>query len=221
MLAGWGTLVVEIGYAFFIWPRRTRKVWCIATIGLHLGMALFMGLVFFSSVMILLTGCLFLIPEKIPEDIQEQPAAPGRRQPLLARAPRGHLPSASSRERHRGASGLSDDFAPLVRRLMARDQIPGVAVGVVERGHLVFARGFGYRDVDQAPAGHARHALCSRVLLEGVHGDGDRSACGRGKNRARRSRPHVPSRFFPRRSGGVGDLDDAGSAHPPQRITPA
>ena len=29
---------------------------------------------------------------------------------------------------------------------MARDQIPGVAVGLVERGHLVFARGFGYRD---------------------------------------------------------------------------
>jgi CubicO group peptidase (beta-lactamase class C family) len=48
----------------------------------------------------------------------------------------------------RGETGLSDDFAPLVRRLMARDHIPGVAVGVVERGHLVFARGFGYRDVD-------------------------------------------------------------------------
>jgi hypothetical protein len=61
--AGWGTLVVEIGYLFFIWPRRTRKVWCMATIGLHLGMGLLMGLVFFSSVMILLTGCLFLIPE--------------------------------------------------------------------------------------------------------------------------------------------------------------
>jgi CubicO group peptidase (beta-lactamase class C family) len=42
---------------------------------------------------------------------------------------------------------LADDFAPLVRRLMARDQIPGVAVGVVERGQLVFARGFGSRDV--------------------------------------------------------------------------
>ena len=49
----------------------------------------------------------------------------------------------------RGETRLSDDFAPLVRRLMARDQIPGAAVGVVERGHLVFARGFGYRDVDQ------------------------------------------------------------------------
>jgi CubicO group peptidase (beta-lactamase class C family) len=48
----------------------------------------------------------------------------------------------------RGEAGLSDDFAPLVRRLMARDHIPGVAVGVVERGHLGFARGFGYRDVD-------------------------------------------------------------------------
>jgi CubicO group peptidase (beta-lactamase class C family) len=46
-------------------------------------------------------------------------------------------------------AGLSDDFARLVRRLMARDQIPGVAVGVVERGHLSFARGFGYRDLEQ------------------------------------------------------------------------
>lgn len=47
-----------------------------------------------------------------------------------------------------GHAVLSDDFAPLVRRLMARDQIPGVAVGVVEHGRLVFARGFGYRDVE-------------------------------------------------------------------------
>lgn len=66
-LAGWGTLAVEIGYVFLIWPRRTRKRWCLATIGLHLGLALFMALVFFSSVMILLTSCLFLIPEEIPE----------------------------------------------------------------------------------------------------------------------------------------------------------
>jgi hypothetical protein len=67
MFAGWGTLVVEIGYVFFIWPRRTRTVWFIATIGMHLGIGLFMGLVFFSSVMILLTGCLFLIPEGVVE----------------------------------------------------------------------------------------------------------------------------------------------------------
>jgi HTTM domain len=67
MFAGWATLVVEIGYVFFIWPRRTRKAWCIATIGLHLGVGLFMGLVFFSSVMILLTVCFFLIPEEVLE----------------------------------------------------------------------------------------------------------------------------------------------------------
>jgi hypothetical protein len=65
MLAGWGTLVVEIGYPFLIWSRRTRKAWGIATIGLHMGVGLFMGLVFFSSVMILLTCCLFLIPEEV------------------------------------------------------------------------------------------------------------------------------------------------------------
>ena len=67
MLAGWGTLLVEIGYVFLIWPRRTRKAWFVATLGLHLGIAMFMGLVFFSSLMILLTGCLFLIPEEVPE----------------------------------------------------------------------------------------------------------------------------------------------------------
>ena len=64
MFASWGTLVVEIGYAFLIWPCRTRKVWCLATIGLHLAVGLLMGLVFFSSLMILLTSCLFLIPEE-------------------------------------------------------------------------------------------------------------------------------------------------------------
>jgi CubicO group peptidase (beta-lactamase class C family) len=41
-----------------------------------------------------------------------------------------------------------DDLAPLVVRLMERDHIPGVAVGIVEHGQLTFARGFGYRDVD-------------------------------------------------------------------------
>ncbi len=48
----------------------------------------------------------------------------------------------------RREAALPEDFAALVRRLMARDQIPGVAVGVVERGQLVFTGGFGYRDVD-------------------------------------------------------------------------
>ena len=143
IFAGWGTLVVEIGYAFLIWPRRTRKVWCIATIGLHLGTGLLMGLVFFSSVMILLTSCLFLIPEEVTE---------GAVAPRLGPVPAALLVAIgllSPGREVRGETGLSPDFAPLVHRLMERDQIPGLAVGVVERGHLVFARGFGYRDVDK------------------------------------------------------------------------
>jgi CubicO group peptidase (beta-lactamase class C family) len=47
-----------------------------------------------------------------------------------------------------GAKGIGEELAPLIRRLMARDRIPGVAVGVVERGRLVLARGFGERDVE-------------------------------------------------------------------------
>ena len=153
MFAGWATLLVEVGYAFLVWPRRTRKVWCIVTIGLHLGTCLFMGLVFFSSVMILLTSCLFLIPE----EVVERAVAP-RRGPVqaallvaigllsLGREARVETARAEMGGRE---PGLSIDFAPLVRRLMARDQIPGLAVGVVEQGHLVFARGFGYRDVHE------------------------------------------------------------------------
>ena len=81
------------------------------------------------------------------------PATPGA-------APRGHLPCASG-PRGQGASGLSDDFTPLVRRLMARDQIPGVAVGLVERGHLVFARGFGYRDASRTSQSRPTRSLLS------------------------------------------------------------
>jgi len=141
VLAGWGTLVVEVGYVFLIWPRRTRKAWCIAVIGLHLGIGLFMGLVFFSSVMTLLTSCLFLIPEDVPKPVLEVQ----RRPVLAALLVVTCLPLFGRKAR--AARRPFDDFPALVRRLMARDQIPGLAVGVVERGQLVFARGFGYRDV--------------------------------------------------------------------------
>jgi CubicO group peptidase (beta-lactamase class C family) len=129
-LAGWSTLLVEIGYAGLVWPRRTRTVWCLAAIGFHLGTALFMGLVFFASVMILLTGCLFLISEQVVERHVALRPGPAVAALLVAAA-------------------LPPDFEPLVRRLMARDRIPGLAVGVVEQGHLVFAQGFGYRDVEK------------------------------------------------------------------------
>jgi hypothetical protein len=61
LLACWGTLAVEVGYAFLIWPRRTRTAWAVATIGLHVGIALAMGLWSFSGLMIVLTASAFLV----------------------------------------------------------------------------------------------------------------------------------------------------------------
>jgi hypothetical protein len=57
--AGWAVLVVEVGYAALIWPRRTRKAWVVAVVALHLGIAIFMGLVLFGALMIVLTVAAF------------------------------------------------------------------------------------------------------------------------------------------------------------------
>ncbi|HWN42833.1 MAG TPA: HTTM domain-containing protein [Thermoanaerobaculia bacterium] len=62
MAAGWSVMLVELGYAFFMWPRRTRGVWLGATVALHLGIGLFLGLWFFAAVMILFNVCAFGYP---------------------------------------------------------------------------------------------------------------------------------------------------------------
>jgi hypothetical protein len=58
----WGTLAVEIGYAIFVWPRATRIWWALATIAMHTGIAVCMGLVSFACLMIVLTTAAFLVP---------------------------------------------------------------------------------------------------------------------------------------------------------------
>jgi hypothetical protein len=60
-LAGLGTLVIETFYPIFVWPRRTRTLWALATISLHVGIAVFMGLVSFSAMMAVFTGSMFLV----------------------------------------------------------------------------------------------------------------------------------------------------------------
>lgn len=72
MLVCWATLAVELGYAFLVWPRWTRKPFAWATIGLHLGIFLFMGLWSFAAVMIVLTTSAYLIsPEPLPASAGE------------------------------------------------------------------------------------------------------------------------------------------------------
>ncbi|MBN8469520.1 hypothetical protein JYJ95_23710 [Corallococcus exiguus] len=58
-LATWGTLVVEVGYAFCVWHRRTRGLWVALTMSLHLGIAVMMGLWMFSGMMAVLTFAAF------------------------------------------------------------------------------------------------------------------------------------------------------------------
>lgn len=62
-LVCWRTLAVEIGYAFLVWPGRTPRAIVLAAIGMHIGIAVVMGLWSFSAVMIVLNAAAFLAPE--------------------------------------------------------------------------------------------------------------------------------------------------------------
>jgi hypothetical protein len=62
MLLAWGALSLELGYGLMVWPKLTRKPWAIGIICMHLGIAVFMGLVSFAFFMIVLTTSAFLVP---------------------------------------------------------------------------------------------------------------------------------------------------------------
>lgn len=59
MFAGWMTLVLEIGYSVFIWPRVTRWLWITAMLALHVGIAAVLGLHLFGMIMCVLSFSLF------------------------------------------------------------------------------------------------------------------------------------------------------------------
>jgi hypothetical protein len=46
--------VIEIGYAAFIWPKKTRAIWLLSVLGMHLGIGLAMGLALFALIMVIL-----------------------------------------------------------------------------------------------------------------------------------------------------------------------
>jgi hypothetical protein len=58
-LGGWATLFLELGYCVFIWPKTTRPIWVVGMIGLHLGIAIFLGLGLFGLMMCVLTLAIF------------------------------------------------------------------------------------------------------------------------------------------------------------------
>ena len=58
-ILGIAILVLEIGYPLFIWPKRTRLVWLLGIIGMHLGIGIAMGLYLFALIMIVLNLAAF------------------------------------------------------------------------------------------------------------------------------------------------------------------
>jgi Vitamin K-dependent gamma-carboxylase len=59
LLLAWGTLLIEVGYPFLIFPKRTRTLWVGMVVALHLGIGIFLGLHLFALLMALLTVCFF------------------------------------------------------------------------------------------------------------------------------------------------------------------
>jgi hypothetical protein len=50
---------LELGYAFFIWTKRTRPVWLVGVLAMHVGIGLTMGMYLFSLIMIILNLAAF------------------------------------------------------------------------------------------------------------------------------------------------------------------
>lgn len=52
IVLGWGVIIIELFYPIFININKTRKIWLMLTISMHLGIVLSFNLFFFSSIMI-------------------------------------------------------------------------------------------------------------------------------------------------------------------------
>jgi len=75
-IACWATLLCEIGYAAFVWIRPVRPFWISAVVALHVGIAVALGLVFFSTVMIVLNLSAFGVAAE-PAPVTRGSAAAG------------------------------------------------------------------------------------------------------------------------------------------------
>jgi hypothetical protein len=58
-IAGICICMLEIGYPFFIWNNKTRKIWLICICAMHAGIGLMMGMYLFALIMIILNVAAF------------------------------------------------------------------------------------------------------------------------------------------------------------------
>jgi hypothetical protein len=61
-LAGWATILLELGYPLGMNWARSRPWWLCCVVGMHLFIGLFMGLFFFSALMIVLSLAVYYVP---------------------------------------------------------------------------------------------------------------------------------------------------------------
>jgi hypothetical protein len=61
-VGGLTSLALEFGYFIFIWPKWSRRYWVMGMVGMHLSIALFLGLGLFGITMAALTLGLFGLP---------------------------------------------------------------------------------------------------------------------------------------------------------------
>lgn len=61
-IAGWMTIFLEMLYPIFMNFKKTRNIWLVSVIGFHILIAFFMGLYFFSCIMIILNLTAYYVP---------------------------------------------------------------------------------------------------------------------------------------------------------------
>jgi hypothetical protein len=58
-ILGISICLIELGYVFFIWMKKTRFVWLVCILGMHIAIGLTMGMYLFGLVMIVLNLAAF------------------------------------------------------------------------------------------------------------------------------------------------------------------
>ncbi|MFC3198264.1 hypothetical protein ACFOET_11635 [Parapedobacter deserti] len=81
-VGGWGVIMLELGYALFIWLHRLRPYWLWSIVGMHMGIALVIGLFQFAAVMILLNVVAYHYAYHTET---EQPVYPSNKKPSRLR----------------------------------------------------------------------------------------------------------------------------------------
>lgn len=84
-ILGWMTILTEALFGLILFSKRIRWILAPLMIGMHIGIALFMGLYLFGVTMIILDFMLFLLP-----DITRAPSLDGSRNSGLRNRPTNH-----------------------------------------------------------------------------------------------------------------------------------